>query len=126
MSVDNTERHHAKLAGCLYAAHGVYLILAGLGLGVFCWLIPRLLVKVTDSDVIDPERVAPLALGVVEHRNLMPLLAAPSIVIGGISLTKVRPRWLWVGFGLGALLVPAALLLYSFVATVGLLYQVEP
>lgn len=116
----------SSLKGWLYAAHGIYLILAGLALAVFCWLIPTLLDKVVSPDVIDPGQVPALARGVIEHRALMPLTALPAVLLGVASVSKVPLRWLWVALGLLSLLAPTVILLYTFVVTVGQLYREQP
>jgi hypothetical protein len=116
------QRPSALLERILYAAHGVYLILAGLALAVLCWLIPALLGKAVSSEMIDPARVQPLAQRVLDHRDLMPLAALPAVIFGVVALTRVPLRWLWVLLGFLSLLVPAAVLLYTFVVTIGLLY----
>ena len=105
-------------------AHGVYLIGAGSILAVMCWLIPKLLVKVVESDIVGIEQVPPLARWVLEHRDLMPLMALPAVVLGFVELNKKMPlRILWTLLGLLAMLAPAGLLIYTFVVSIGLLYQ---
>ncbi len=116
-------RPSQSVSGCLYAAHGAYMILAGLILAVMCWLIPRLLAKVADSDVVDPDQLPALARWVLETGDLMPLLTLPVIVFGLIAVNKVRWPLLWVILGMVSMLLPAALLVYTFVVTIGLLYQ---
>ena len=102
--------------------HGVYLILAGAGLALFGWLIPRLLLEVAQSDLIDPGEVPRFAQRLLEHRRWIPVLALPTVMFGVLATLKVRRRWLWVALGLASMLVPAGLLIYSFVAWVGRLY----
>lgn len=119
-------RYSHTVSGCLYAAHGVYMIGAGLALAVFCWLIPMLLVKVTSSEVVEVERLSPTARWVLDYHDLMPLMAIPVIVLGVVALNKVPLRLLWTILGVIALLVPAALLIYTFVATIALLYDPAP
>jgi hypothetical protein len=114
----------ATVKGCLYVAHGVYLVLGGIVVAAFCWVIPFLLQDVVASELIDPDQVKPLARRVLEHRNLMPLLGVPAVIFGLVVLFKAPPRWLWITLGVLSLLGPAAILLYTFVVTVGLLYQV--
>ncbi len=116
-------RPSQSVSGCLYAAHGAYMILAGLLLAVMCWLIPSLLAKVADSDVVDPDQLPALARWVLDTGDLMPLLALPVIVFGLIAVNKVRWPLLWVILGMVSMLLPAALLVYTFVVTIGLLYQ---
>ena len=116
-------RPSQSVSGCLYAAHGAYMILAGLLLAVMCWLIPSLLVKVADSDVVDPDQLPALARWVLGTGDLMPLLALPVIVFGLIAVNKVRWPLLWVILGMVSMVLPAALLVYTFVVTIGLLYQ---
>jgi hypothetical protein len=123
MTTSSAERPLASLKGCLYVAHGVYLVLAGLVVAAFCWVIPYLLQQVVGSDLIDPDQVRPLARRVLDHRNLMPLLGLPAVIFGVLSLFKLPLRWLWITLGVLALLVPAAILIYTFVVTIGLLYQ---
>jgi hypothetical protein len=118
-----TGRPHPTPSGCLYAAHGAFMVLAGAAVALMCWLIPMLLAKVLASDVIDPADVSATAKWVIGHRALMPLLALPAIALGVLVLARVRPRPLWVALGALAMLGPAALLIYVFIATIGLLYQ---
>jgi hypothetical protein len=113
----------ASLKGCLYIAHGAYLILAGLVIAVFCWVIPNLLQQVTASDLIEPDQVRPLARTVLDHRNWMPLLGLPAVIFGLVTLFKTPLRWLWVTLGVVFLIVPGVILIYTFVVTIGLLYQ---
>jgi Na+/H+ antiporter NhaC len=122
------DRDHATqtVTGCLYAAHGLYTIIAGIALALFCWLIPMLLVKVTSSDVVDAERLSPTARWVLDNRELMPLMAIPVVVLGVVALNKVPLRLLWTILGVLALLVPAALLIYTFVVAIALLYNPPP
>ena len=117
------QRPLSSLSGCLYTAHGAYLILGGFVLAVFCWLIPALLIKVTRSDVVDPDQLPRIARLVLEQRQLLPLLALPVIVFGLIVVNRVRFRALWVVLGLVWMLLPAVLLIFTFVVTIGLLYQ---
>ena len=116
----------ARLSGCLFAAHGLYTIVAGIALAVFGWILPTLLVKVLDSGVFDPGDVAPLARLVIEYRHLMPLIAVPAIVFGVFGVTKLRPHWLWATLAFLSILLPGVLLIYTFLATVGMLYQTNP
>jgi threonine/homoserine efflux transporter RhtA len=113
----------SSLKGCFYIAHGIYLIGAGIAVGVFCWVIPYLLNQVATSSLIEPEQIPAAAWRVLEHRNLMPLLALPAVILGVVSLFKVPGRWLWVTLGAIALAAPAVILVYTFVVTIGLLYQ---
>lgn len=116
----------ASLSGCLFAAHGLYTIVAGLALAVFSWILPTLLVKVVESGVFDPDSVAPVARQVIEHRRLMPVIALPAIVFGVIGIIKLPPHWLWAALGFLSILLPGVLLIYTFLATVGMLYQTNP
>ena len=125
METSSVERPLATLKGCLYVAHGAYLILAGLVIAAFCWVIPYLLQKVTGSDMIDPDQVRPLARSVLDHRDWMPLLGLPAVIFGVATLFKTPLRWLWVTLGVVALIVPGVVLVYTFVVTIGLLYQVN-
>ena len=119
-----TER--TSLVGCLHAAHGAYMIATGLGLGLFAWILPTLLVKVVDSGVIDPTVVPRIARQVIDHRHVMPLVAIPVIVFGLMGIKRVPPAWLWVVLGYVSLLAPAIVLVYTFVVTIGLLYRYTP
>jgi hypothetical protein len=101
----------------------VYLILAGGALGFLSWFIPSMLVKVVNSDVIDPRSVPETARQVIAHRDSMPLLGLPVIIFGLMVINKVPWRWLWVLLGLLSMLLPMVLLIYTFIATIGLLYQ---
>ena len=125
--MDSSAEQPVKSAiGCLAAAHGLYLVVAGLALAVFAWLIPMLLVKVVESDVIDPGSVPRAARLAIDNRGLMPIIAVPVIVFGVMGLCKVRPHWLWATLGLLALLLPGLFLLYTFLVTIAQLYQVNP
>jgi hypothetical protein len=110
VDTSTAERPLASLKGCLYIAHGAYLILAGLVIAAFCWVIPYLLQQVTGSDLIEPDQVRPLARGVLDHRDWMPLLGLPAVSFGLVSLFKAPLRWLWVTLGVVSV-------------TIGLLYQ---
>ena len=109
----NAQQPAKSLVGWLFAAHGLYVIIAGVALAVFAWLIPMLLVKVVDSDAID-------------NRAVMPLLAAPAIAFGVAGICKIRPHWLWATLGFLALLLAAMFLLYTFIVTMAQLYQINP
>ena len=126
MRSDTAERPSTTLVGCLHAAHGAYMIAVGLGLGLFAWILPTLLVKVVDSGVVDPTVLPGIARQVIDHPHLMPLVAMPVIVFGLMGIRRVPPAWLWVVLGYGSLLVPALVLVYSFVVTIGLLYRYTP
>ena len=95
------------------------------------WFLPQfvysvfLLQKVTGSDLIDPDRVRPLARSVLDHRDWMPLLGLPAVIFGLVTLFKTPLRWLWVTLGVVSMIVPGVILIYTFVVTVGLLYQVN-
>ncbi|MHC4128533.1 MAG: hypothetical protein ACYTF2_07460 [Planctomycetota bacterium] len=119
----SAERPLASVKGCLYVAHGAYLVLAGLVVAVFCWVIPYLLQEVAGSELVDPDQVRPLARWVLDHRNIMPLLGLPPVIFGLVALFKAPLRWLWVTLGVLSLLAPGVILIYTFVVTVGLLYQ---
>lgn len=112
-----------SVSGCLHSLHGAYLVVAGPILGLFCWLIPALLLKVAESDLVDARQLPALAGFVLRHRVAMPLLAVPAIVLGVVAMIKVRPRWLWTTLGSLFLLLPAALLIATFVMTMALLYS---
>ncbi len=125
--MDSTAERPAKsLIGWLFAAHGLYVILVGVALAVFGWIIPMLLVKVIDSDVIDPRSVPWVARFAIDNRQLMPLIALPAIACGVAGIFKIRPHWLWATLGFVALLVAALFLLYTFIVTMAQLYQVNP
>jgi hypothetical protein len=125
MAASSDERVLASLKGCFYISHGVYLAGAGIVVGVFCWVIPYLLQQVVASDVVDPRDVPALAQRVLDHRNLMPLLALPAVALGVVSLLKLPHRWIWVVLGSLALAAPVLILLYAFIVTIGLLYQIR-
>ncbi len=125
MPAPAAEHPSHTVSGCLYAAHGAYMILAGLILAVMSWLIPLLLVKVVSSDVVDTDQLPRVARWMLERRELMPLLALPVIVFGLIAVNRVRWPLLWAILGLVSMLVPAALLVYTFVVSIGLLYRVQ-
>jgi hypothetical protein len=114
----------ATVKGCLYVAHGAYLVLGGIVVAAFCWVIPYLLQDVAGSELIDPDQVRPLARRVLDHRDVMPLLGLPAVIFGLLVLSGAPLRRLWVTLGVLSLLVPGAILIYTFVVTVGLLYQV--
>ncbi len=125
--MDTTAERPAKtLIGWLFAAHGLYVIIAGAAVAVFAWIIPMLLVKVVNSDVIDPRSVPWAARLAIEYRALMPLIAAPAIACGVAGLCKIRPHWLWASLGFVALLAAAMFLLYTFIVTMAQLYQINP
>jgi hypothetical protein len=121
-----SHRPFSSLSGWLYAAHGVYLILVGSALAVLSWLIPLLLTKVAESDLVEPSDIPPFARQVVEHRAWLPLLAAPVIAFGLLLTANVRYRWVWIVLGLLSMLLPAGILIYSFVAWIGALYRLQP
>ena len=125
MATGSAERPLASVKGCLYVSHGVYLILAGIVVAAFCWVIPYLLQQVVGSDLVDPDQVRPLARFVLDHRDQMPLLGLPAVVCGVASLFKLPLRWLSVAIGLLSLIVPVVILVYTFVVTIGLLYQLN-
>ncbi len=122
----NAERPAQSLIGWLFAAHGLYVILAGVAVAVFAWIIPMLLVKVVNSDVVDPRSVPWVARLAIDNRALMPLIAMPAIACGVAGIFKIRPHWLWASVGFVALLVAALFLLYTFIVTMAQLYQVNP
>ena len=122
----DTQQPAKSLVGWLLAAHGLYVIIAGIALALFGWLIPNLLVKVVNSDVIDPRSVPPVARLAIDNRALMPLIAAPAIAFGVAGVCRIRPHWLWATLGFLALLLPALFLLYTFIVTMAQLYQVNP
>lgn len=121
-----TRRSLKTAAGCLYAAHGVYMIAAGLALAAFAWIIPMLLVKVVHSDVIDPHAVPRSAMLAIDHRALMPLLAIPAIAFGVAGVCRLKPHWLWATLAFIALLLPGLFLIYVFMVTMAQLYQGNP
>ena len=122
----NAQQPAKSLVGWLFAAHGLYVIIAGLALAVFAWIIPMLLVKVVNSDVIDPRSVPRVARLAIDNRALMPLIAAPAIAFGVAGICKIRPHWLWATLGFLALLLSALFLLYTFIVTMAQLYQMNP
>jgi hypothetical protein len=123
MATSSDERVLTSLKGCFYISHGVYLIGAGIAVGVFCWVIPYLLQQVVASDVVEPRDVPAFARQVLDLRNVMPLLALPAVILGIVSMFRLPHRWIWVALGAVALVAPAAILVYTFVVTIGLLYQ---
>jgi hypothetical protein len=121
----NAQQPAKSLVGWLFAAHGLYVIIAGLAVAVFAWLIPMLLVKVVNSDIIDPRSVPGAARFAIDNRAVMPLLAAPAIAFGVAGICKIRPHWLWAALGFLALLLAAMFLLYTFIVTMAQLYQIN-
>ncbi len=119
----NAQRPAKSLIGWLFAAHGLYLVIAGLALAVFAWIIPMLLVKVVESDVIDAQSVPRLSRLAIHYRGLMPLMALPAIAFGVAGICRARPHWLWAALGLLGLLLPAIFLINSFLVTMAQLYQ---
>ncbi len=125
--MDATSQRSAKtLISWLFAAHGLYVIIAGAAVAVFAWIIPMLLVKVIDSDVVDAGSVPWAARFAIDNRALMPLIVAPAIACGVAGICKARPRWLWATLGFMSLLLAALFLLYTFIVTMAQLYQVNP
>ncbi len=125
--MDSKAQRPAKsLIGWLFAAHGLYLVLVGVAVAVFAGIIPMLLVKIVDSDVIDPRSVPRVARMAIDNRGLMPLIALPAIACGVAGICKARPHWLWAALGLLGLVLPALFLIYTFLVTMAQLYQTNP
>ena len=122
----NAQQPAKSLVGWLFAANGLYVIIAGAAVAVFAWIIPMLLVKVIDSDIIDPRSVPWAARFAIDNRALMPLIVAPAIACGVAGICKARPHWLWATLGFLALLLSALFLLYTFIVTMAQLYQMNP
>ncbi len=120
-----TTQHFASLSGCLFAAHGVYMVGAALALGVLCWWIPGLLAKIAESEVRGVA-VPQLVHLLITHRPWVPLVALPTLFFGVLLTMNVRFRWVWLMFGLVSMLLPAALLIYAFLVLVGPLYYPAP
>jgi len=120
---DDVTRAVKTAKGCLYAAHGIYLLGAGLCLAVLSWLLPGWLAKIADSEVVDASKLPALARWVTTHRATMPLMALPVVLCGVVMLFRVRWRWVWLVAGSIALIVPAAILIFAFVAYMAGVYS---
>ncbi|MCH8343300.1 MAG: hypothetical protein IH983_04865 [Planctomycetes bacterium] len=126
MTDPSSERPFTLVWGWLFAAHGVYQIIAAIALAGLSWLLPGLLEKIASSALLDPADVPPAVQRLLANRAWLPLWALPGFVLGWLLMLKVRYRWLWMLLGVLSLLLPAMLLVYAFVALIAPLYQYRP
>ena len=126
MTDPSSKRSFTQFCGWLFAAHGIYHMIAAIALSGLSWLLPGLLEKIASSAVLDPADVPPAVQRLLEYRAWLPLWALPGFLLGLLLLLKVRYRWLWMLLGVLSLLLPAMLLVYAFVALIAPLYQYRP
>ncbi len=126
MTHPSSERPYTLVCGWLFAAHGVYQMIAAIALAGLSWLLPGLLEKIASSEALDPADVPPAVQRLLAYRAWLPLWALPGFVLGLLLVLKVRYRWLWMLLGVLSLLLPAMLLIYAFVALIAPLYQYRP
>ena len=126
MTDPSSKRPFTLVCGWLFAAHGVYQMIAAIALAGLSWLLPGLLEKIACSGVLDPADVPPAVQRLLANRAWLPLWALPGFVLGLLLVLKVQYRWLWMLLGVGSLLLPAMLLVYAFVALIAPLYQYRP
>ncbi len=126
MTDPSSKRPFTLVFGWLFAAHGVYQMIAAIALAGLSWLLPGLLEKIASSAVLGPADVPPAVQRLLANRAWLPLWALPGFVLGLLLVLKVRYRWLWMLLGVLSLLLPAMLLIYAFVALITPLYQYRP
>ena len=110
----------------LFVANGLYYIVAALGLGVGCYLMPSFPQMIVDNDVADLDDLPSGVAWMMDHRLVLSLLALPLLACGVILVATTKLKWVWTIVGLLAAIVPLAAVMYCFIAAMALLYDPPP
>ena len=110
----------------LFVANGLYYIIAALGLGVACFLMPSFPQMIVDNNMVDPDYLPGAVRWMMDHRVANSLLALPLLACGVILTITSNLKWVWTIIGLFAAIVPLAVVLYCFIAAMAQLYDPPP
>jgi len=123
---DKNESSASNAKRWLFRFSGLYYVLASVGLGIGAMLMPRLLDVVIKNDLASRKDLSQLTLWCADNRNLLPLLALPTLICGIVLMLNPKRKWLMSTLGLVAMLLPLAAILYCFIAAASQLYNPPP
>ncbi len=110
----------------LFVTNGLYYIVAALGLGVGCYLMPSFPQMIVDNNVADIDDLPAAVHWMMNHRIAVSFLALPLLACGVILTTTSKLKWVWTIVGLFAAIVPLAAVMYCFIAALAPLYDPKP
>ena len=110
----------------LFVTNGLYYIVAALGLGVGCYLMPSFPQMIVDNDMADLDDLPNAVVWMMDHRLVLSLLALPLLACGVILVATTKLKWVWTIVGLFAAIVPLAAVMYCFIAAMAVLYDPPP
>ncbi|MEE8154196.1 MAG: hypothetical protein V3T53_04445 [Phycisphaerales bacterium] len=110
----------------LFVTNGLYYVVAAIGLGVACFVMPSFPKMIVDKNVADIDDLSTTVRWMMDHHVWLPLLAAPLLACGVILTFTPKFRWVCSILGLLAALVPLGVVLYCFIAAMAPLYDPPP
>ena len=110
----------------LFVTNGLYYIAMALGLAVGCYLMPSFPQMIVDNNVTDIDDLPAAVRWMMDHRIALPLIALPLLACGVILTITSKLKWVWTIIGLFAAIVPLAVVMYCFIATLAPLYDPKP
>ncbi|MEE9129766.1 MAG: hypothetical protein V3T84_07080 [Phycisphaerales bacterium] len=110
----------------LFVTNGLYYVVAAIGLGIACFVMPSFPKMIVDNNVADIDDLPTAVRWMIDHRVWLPLLAAPLLACGVILTCTPKFRWVWTILGLVGAMVPLGVVLYCFIAAMAPLYDPPP
>ena len=110
----------------LFVANGFYYIIAALGLGVACYLMPSFAGMIVDNNMADIDDLPGAVRWMMDHRIVLSFTALPMLGCGVILVATTKLKWVWTIIGLFAAIVPLAVVMWCFIAAMSLLYNPPP
>lgn len=116
----------AKARRWLGVGSGVYAIGGSIVCGLLAWVVLWLLAPLASDPPYPPEEIPASVRWCVEHRLVMPLLAAPAFALGLVLLRAPRRTMLLVVASTLAMMIPFAVAIYCFFRLVAPMYVYRP
>ncbi len=110
----------------LFVTNGLYYVVAAIGLGIACFVMPSFPKMIVDNDFADIDDLSTTIRWMMDRRVWLPLLAAPLLACGVILTFTPKFRWVWTILGLVAAIVPLGVVLYFFISAMAPLYNPPP
>ena len=119
-------RHRSAVPRWLFVTNGLYYVVAAIGLGIACFIMPSFPKMLVDNNVADISDLPAAVRWMMDHRVWLPLLAGPLLACGVILTFTPKFRWMWTILGLLGAMVPLGAVLYCFIAAMAPLYDPPP
>ncbi len=110
----------------LFVTDGLYYVVAAIGLGIACFVMPSFPRMIVDNNIADIDDLSTTVRWMMDHRVWLPLLAAPLLACGVILTFAPKFRWVWSILGLVAAIIPLGVVLYFFISAMAPLYNPPP